>query len=455
MRRKIDLNPAIFVGIIIIYIAGQFLIGTYDADNRKFVYDAPADVDFLYYGAIINQLLNDFPPENPAFGGEILTQPFLQYYPAAILAKAIGPYNGIRVLNVVYLILCGIVLRRYFPRRYGLVCLILFAGSTIGASLNSSGIDFIARGFTHTPSFILFAVALYGKRIAWRVGAIFLAALVNGYLTLIFLPFLAIIWMLERDKKALWLIAGGVLGLGLAAIYFSSALTERSLFSMVIGSLDFAPVEILLHAAPIIILAFIYPQIEAAILLAVSIIFGAFIQYNPFFPIFMVYFAGGITVGGIETASTPRKLIAAAVVLALFCGFIISAYGKYNPEKGDYRPRFDLSLTGAFAWIRENTNKTDCFLALTADENDLGLIMQYRPVYLGYIPHMAHLGLGWKERYDDIQKFYQTGEIPSGVKYIFYGPIERKYFPAVQNVLGKLSVAYRDKAAIIFATEKR
>jgi hypothetical protein len=90
-------------------------------------------------------------------------------------------------------------------------------------------------------------------------------------------------------------------------------------------------------------------------------------------------------------------------------------------------------------------------MAMTADENDLGLIMQLRPVYLGYIGHVSHLGLKWRQRYDDLVKLYKVGKVPSDVGYIFYGPVEQKYFP---NAPIKLPICYKDEFVTIFKVDE-
>jgi len=459
--KKHDLNGIIFACIIVLYIVGQFLIGTYDPQAQKFVFSAPADVDFLYYGAITNQLLDHFPPENPAFCNEKLTQPFLQYYPAALLAKMVNPYNAIRILNVVYLIIAGFLMRRFFPENYGFPLIVLFAGSAVWPTLNSSGVDFIARGFTHVPSFILLIIALYGRRPVARILAIFLAAFTNGYLMLIFLPFLAVLALWKREKQHLLVLAGGILGLALASIYLSSAAPQFSPFSLITQSFTsiaasglltgkFDPLEIIKHALPFVVLGFIFFNREMVVLLIISLIFGAFIHYNPFFPIFMVYFAGSMMITSKLAPTRWKAALGKIVIAVLVAGFLISAYQKYTPFRGAYYPRYDSNLDKGVSWILKNTGRDDSFMALTADEKDLALIMQYRPVYLGYIGHLSHLGLAWKERYDALLRFYQTGIAPRGIVYALYGPIERKYFPNASPILAKFKIAYKDDALAIY-----
>ncbi len=70
--------------------------------------DAPADVDFLYYAGILQQMSHSFPPQNPAYGGESLSQSFIQYYPTVFAAMVMNPYLAMRLMNLVFLL--GLVL---------------------------------------------------------------------------------------------------------------------------------------------------------------------------------------------------------------------------------------------------------------------------------------------------------------------------------------------------------
>jgi len=152
-----------------------------------------------------------------------------------------------------------------------------------------------------------------------------------------------------------------------------------------------------------------------------------------------------------EPSVEKWKMITGKVIIAfLAIGFLISAYQKYSSSKGDYYPRHDLSLNKSVEWIQKNTGKDDTFMALTADEKDLALIMQIRPVYLGYIGHLSHLGLPWETRYNATLQFFQSGIAPENVDYAFYGPVEKKYFPNAGAVLSKYPIAYQDSAVTIF-----
>ncbi len=446
--RKIDVNLAVFVAILILYLLGQFIIGTYSPSSGKFTLSAPADIDFLYYGAIANGLLNDFPPPNPAFCGERLTQPFLQYYPLALLTKLLDPFIGIRILNIGYIILLGLLLRCYFPSNYARPLLLLAAASTFMADLNSLGVDLIARGFTHAPFFILLTVALYGRSIIFRSQAIFLASLLNGYLMLIIVPFLALLALWKRTRAHLLILIAAVAGLAAAAWFISSLAEGRPLLQVLTTSFRLDPSEIIIHAAPIIILAVIYRNREMILLLSLAVLFGSLVHYNPFFPIFLVYYAGAMTVAVERPRIKAGETLASLVLATLFVGFLSSSYQKYDPHRGGFHPRFDARLEPAFDWIETKTSPDDCFFALTADGADMALVMALRPVYLGYISHLSHLGIRWQERYNATLRFGETGEAPEEVRYIFYGPVEQRYFP---NVSPRYPVVYRDSVVTIYS----
>ncbi len=444
------INHAIFIFVLVVYIIGQFLIGTYEPDQRKFIYNAPADSDFLYYAAIANGVFNGFPPQNPAFYGEKLTQPFLQYYPVGILSKITNPYNAIRILNVVYLVLFGLLLMKLFPENFGAAIAILFAGSSFGVSLNALGIDLISRGFTHAPFFLLLTYAMFGENIKLRALSVFLCAFINGYMMLMVIPFLAIWFIWEKKREVLYIGIAALIGLVIAGLFVSSAASEKPFYFVLTESFRFAPVEIFKHAFPAIIFAILFRQIPATILLVVAFIFGSFFHYNPFFPIFTIYFAAAIiVVAGFPRFMNVRSFVYAALVL-LFIGFVVESWQKFNPEKRAYYPRVDNRLNGAFDWIKGNTDYNTCFLAVTADANNMALVMEYRPVYLGAVGHLAHLGLNWKPRYNAIMRTFAGGPPPEIVDYIFYGPVEKQLFPDASL---NFPTAYRDNNVTIYRTE--
>jgi len=449
--KKPDINLIVFIVILIIYVGGQFLIGTYHPIKKQFAYDVPADVDFLYYGAIINSVKKSIPPENPAYAGVKLTQPFLQYYPAALLSIFANPYNSIRILNVIYLILFWLLLRNLFAGKYALQLIIMAAGSVFAVELNASGVDFIARGFTHLPFYILLAAALFCKKLPIRLVSIFAAALLNGYSMLMIIPFLAVITAFNRRREDIYLLLSSIAGTGAASLMVLSEVVELPLHFILVKSFFFDPVEIIKHAAPFIILAVFYRHRDMTILLIIAVIFGSLIHYNPFFPIFLVYFAGAMMLAEGEPRLPGAEPLAGLIAIVLFVGFLSASWLKYNPGKGSYYPRIDSRLDAALEWVRENTEKSDRFLAVNADFNNLALVMQYRSIYLGHTGHVSHIGLKWKERYDNTIKAYRMNHPPEIVDYIFFGPVEKEIFA---NVRPAYPVAYKDEFVTIYRAEK-
>ncbi|MFH2034790.1 MAG: hypothetical protein ABIJ45_00160 [Candidatus Zixiibacteriota bacterium] len=441
------LNLIIFIVILAVYLVGQGLIGTYHPVEKEFYFDKPADADFLYYGAIINQVMNDFPPNNPAFGGENLTQPFLQYYPGAILAQLFYPYNAIRILNVIYLILFAYLLRRYFPTTYGFGLMAIFAASAPLVNLNALGVDFIARGFTHVPFFILLTITLFSKDLKWRLGSIFVASMINGYMMLMVLPCLGIFWLIERKRMNLYIVISAIAGMLLASVYISTGAVDKPFYFIFAESFKFAPKEIIMHAIPFIILSLFYRNTRGIIFLAAAVIFGSLIHYNPFFPIFLVYYAGALIVLERDSSFGFAPNFRYLILSIIFLAFIYESYDKYNPQKGGYYPHYDGRVQSSIEWIKQNTEPNDVFIAMTTEDNELAFLMESRPVYLGYAGHVAHLGYNWKERHDNMVRLYNMGMPIKNVNYLYYGPIERRYFPGAQI---PFEIAHRDNYVTIY-----
>jgi hypothetical protein len=282
-----------------------------------------------------------------------------------------------------------------------------------------------------------------------RAAAIFAAALVNGYLMLMALPFLGIILILERSRTWLIIGAAALAGTGVASLVIASEVTTRPFYFLLTeeSSVYFDPREMLIHALPMVLLAILYRQRRMTILLAVAVVFGSFVHYNPFFPVFLTYFAGAMIVAAGVPRFTYSRLLSTALTMVLFVSFLSFAYDKYSPSAGNYYPRYDPGQAEALAWARSNTRACDAFLAVTADGDMLALVHEYRPVYLGFIGHVSHLGLPWQERVAKTQRAYLHGQVPQPVSYIYYGPVERQLFPDIDL---DLPVAYRDGYVTIF-----
>jgi hypothetical protein len=324
----------------------------------------------------------------------------------------------------------------------------MFSSSVLAVDINAIGVDFIARGFTHIPFFILLIIAVFDRRPLLRCGAIFVAALTNGYMMLMVVPYFLAVLIVNRRKEEIYPAASSLLGLAIASLMVSSAVTEKPFYFVLVESFYLNPVEIIKHGAPFIILSFFYRQKAMIILLIMALIFGALIHYNPFFPVFIIYFSGAMILAAGKKTVPQAGLLAWLIAAVMFIGFLYAVYDKYDPRKWGYYPRYETSQTRSFDWIRENTKRGSTFMALTADEHDLGLLMQIRPVYLGYIGHISHLGINWRDRYNDITRTYRMGIAPDEVEYIYYGPIEKKYYPDARLPFTEV---FRDEQVTIYS----
>jgi hypothetical protein len=112
-----------------------------------------------------------------------------------------------------------------------------------------------------------------------------------------------------------------------------------------------------------------------------------------------------------------------------------------------FYPRFDNRLTASFEWIKDNTEKDDLFVALTPEDKELALLMQYRPVYPGYIGYLTHPGINCRPRFSNTTKIFRMNIYPDETYYIFCGPNERQYFPAF---VPQFEAAFYDENVTIY-----
>jgi hypothetical protein len=427
----IIIDSLFFALVVAVYIIGQILIGAYLPADDSYYYDAPADVDFLYYAGIVNQMKYSFPPQNPAYGGVPLSQSFVQYYPVVALSLVMSPYVAMRILNLVYLILLALVLRRYFPRGWGIGLAIISAGSIGFGLINSLGIDLIARGFNHFPFFIAFFVAVFEKRHAWlRYGCLFLLGWLHSFMALLALFFLAGVAITERlNRDRIIDVVICFLGLVLAASITLGVADKPFYFPFVEGfRVDLT--HLWMHAVLPLVLVFFARDLRIYILFFVAFFFGLLFHYNPFFPVFMLYIAGGWAAMEIYARLRQDAIIAYAVAGILFVGFIVGAIGKYNPNNGNFVPHLDPYYTGAARWLKTNTPPESVLLTTILEPGWHCRLMETRAVYLGFIPHVAHLGIDWRERAQKILTFFRKPPvIIAEIDYVVYGPAERKLFP--------------------------
>lgn len=425
------IDVSFFLLVVVIYGVGQMLIGTYLPADRHFHFNAPADVDFVYYAGVVEQMKHDFPPQNPGYGGVPLSQSFVQYYPVTLLSYAVNPYLAMRIANFIYLVIFGLLLARYFPRGWG-IGLAVMAASSVGFGLiNSLGIDLIARGFNHFPFFIALLVALFEKRKhGWRYGCLFLLGWLHTYLAFLAFLFLAATAVTAGFKRkpivdALFCLAG----LGASATITMGVADKPFYFPFTEGArLDVT--DLWMHALPALALVALSRTGQILILFIISFAMGAVFHYNPFFPVFMLYFAAGW--GAIESYRKGVGIPAVTVVLALLllAGFMHAGLTKYHPVKAHYVPQLDSDYGKAREWLATHTPPEAVILTAPTDPERLCRIMESRAVYLGFIPHIAHLGIDWRERAQKTSIYFRNPPVYlAEIDYVVYGPLERNPFP--------------------------
>ena len=453
-RREISLDRFLLAVVLLAYLAGQLLIGTYLPADGKLHFDTPADIDFLYYAGILNQMKVDFPPQNPAYGGVPLSQSFVQYYPTMLVSLFTNPYLAMRVANLLMLALLALVLKRYFSPGWGLGLVIIGAGSVGFGLINSLGIDLVARGFNHFPFFIAAIVALFERKRVWlRWGSLFLLGWFHSYLALLTLLYLGAVVIIERfGRRAI--IDGAICALGLASasIIITGAADKAFYFPLVEG-FGFSLQDLWMHAVPAVVLCALSGNGRLLSLCGIALVFGALFHYNPFFPIFMLYFAAALA--AIETFQRGgyRRATATGAAILLLIGFLINGYGKYNPCQGHYLPHLDQAYAKAGEWLAANTPSRAVILVAPLLSDWSCRLMETRAVYLGFPPHVAHLGIDWRERAQKTANYFSYPAVyivETG--YVVYGPNERKVFPSFGL---KGDPVYRDEQVTIWKNPVR
>ena len=446
-RPKLDW--ALFLLVLIVYMAGQLLIGTYLPDDGSWHFDAPADVDFLYYAGIINQMNVSFPPQNPAYGGVVLSQSFVQYYPVVIVSWLTGPYPAMRICNLLYLLILAFLLRRYFRPGWGVGLLVIAAGSVGFGLLNSLGVDLIARGFNHFPFFIALTVAVFEKEKNWlRLTSMFLLGWFHSYSALLAALYFGAVCIQERcGQRYLIDLAAVVIGL-VSASLLTLGVADKPFYFPFVEGLGLDLTLLWPHALAGAILIVPTGEKKIYILFGIAFLFGLLFHYNPFFPVFMIYFSAGWAAMLLFQGRQPRRAYAAIVVLLLFIGFIIGTVGKYDPRSSNYRPHLDLEYAAAGKWLADNTPPDAVIMTLPLETDWTCRLMETRALYLGFIPHVAHLGIDWRQRGEKLSQYFTNAPVYlMETKYVIYGPAERGLFPAF-GMGGKS--AYEDKYVTIW-----
>ncbi len=424
------LDIGIFVIVLLLYIAGQFLIGSYDAISETFIYNAPADVDFLYYAGIINQLKYGFPPQNPACGGEMLSQSFFKLYPTVLISLVVNPYVAMRIMNLVYLIIIALVLNRYYSLGWSMGLITIAAGSVGFGLINSLGVDLIARGFTHFPFFIALVVALHESERKWLryLGLVSLGWL-HSYSAFIVLLYLIVAASYSRfDRQSLMDVFFSFVGLVTASLV-TLGVADKPFYFMFSEGFEFDLSNLWMHALIGLIPILLARKASLLLMFIVSFLFGLLFHYNPFFPIFIIYFTAGLAMNEIYRRGGYSRITALILSLVLICGFMISGFGKYRSQ-GVYYPHLDRQYVRASEWLRDNSPKGAVLLTVPLDSGWRSRLMEIRAVYLGFIPHVAHLGIDWRQRGQNIINYFTNPDVNIGkIDYVVFGPMERSLFP--------------------------
>lgn len=451
--RKININIIAFILVLLCYILGQLFIGTRSVQNESFCFTAPADIDFLYYAGIINQLKCTFPPQNPAYGGIVLSQSFIQFYPTVIVSLIFNEYIAMRIMNIVYLVLLVIVIRRFYSGRWGSGLIAIAAGSIGFGMINSLGVDLIARGFNHFPFFIALLVALNEVRIKWlRYLCLLLLGWLHSYSALIILVYLFLRLIFQKsDRQAVFDILFGFIGVFSAAMLTLGIADKPSYFIFTEG---FAPdlTNLWIHSLITIIPVILSGKRDFCLFYAAAFLFGFLFHYNPFFPVFLLYFVSGLALIDLCNRNGRRWIIAHAISSILFIGFIVGAGSKYIADSNSYFPHVDKEYRKAGEWLEQNTPGDIVLLTAPLDSEWRSRLMEKRALYLGFLPHVGHLGIDWQPRSQIIANYFTNPHVNIAViDYVVYGPVERQYFP---NFSLPYLPLYRDEFVSIWKVSK-
>jgi hypothetical protein len=420
-----------FLIVLVFYLFGQVLIGTYLPESDAFHFDAPADIDFLYYAGIINQMQHSFPPQNPAYGGVLLSQSFVQYYPTALLSFALNPYVAMRVMNIVWLLVCAYFLRRYFPRGWGVGLAMISAGSVGFGLINALGIDLVARGFNHFPFFIALIISLFERRKLWlKYLCLFLLGWFHSFSGLLVLLYFGINSIVRKFEKESLIEAGICLSGLVTAASITLGVADKPVYFPFVEGFGVDLTDLWMHALPALILVGAAKKIKIYILFLVAFLFGLLFHYNPFFPVFILYFAGAWAAQEIIKNRSAPLVIPVAMAGLMLIGFLFGGFDKYDSRRGNFVPLIDGGYAEAIQWLEENTPAEAVILMAPLESGRTCRLMEKRAVYLGFIPHIAHLGIDWRDRGQKILNYFLKPSVyMAETDYVVYGPWEHKLFP--------------------------
>lgn len=451
LKYRDGFDLSFFLVVLVLYLVGQVLIGSYLPDDGTWHFDAPADHDFMYYAAIIDQMKHAFPPQNPGYGGVPLSQSFLQYYPTVAVALIFNTYLAMRIINILYLLLFTLVLRRYFPRGWGVGLSMLAAGSVGFGLLNPLGIDLIARGFNHFPFLIALLAALFETEKKW-IGylCLFLLGWLHSFMAFLVFLYLVVILVAQRfDRSALYRAASCFAGL-IAAASITLGIADKPFYFPLIEAFRFDLTNLWMHALPALILVVGANRPRIYFMFLVAFIFGMFFHYNPFFPVFILNFTAAWAAMDIIRSRPALGLLPLTMAVLMLAGFIIYGYNKYDSRKGRYVPLIDRHYAAASEWLEKNTPHDAVLLTAPCQPEGTCRLMETRALYLGFFPHVAHLGFDWFKRGEKIIYYFRNPSVYMAESdYIIYGPIERYLFP---NFRLEESPVYQDDRVKIWKT---
>jgi hypothetical protein len=166
----------------------------------------------------------------------------------------------------------------------------------------------------------------------------------------------------------------------------------------------------------------------------------------------MLYIAGGWAAMEIFARRRMDAAVVYAITGILFVGFIVGAVAKYNPNNGNFVPHLDPDYAGAARWLAENTPPESVLLTTILEPGWHCRLMETRAVYLGFIPHVAHLGIDWRFRAQKILTFFRKPPVyMAETNYVVYGPAEREVFP---NFRLDWNPVYSDERVTIWTTRR-
>lgn len=445
--------PAGILAIAITAIV-QCLVGTLGGAESAWRLDRPYYADYWYYAGLAQALIADFPPHNPAFAGYILSQYNFHLAPLAVLSVFMSPYFAMRLLNILYGVLLLLLLRRYLPRSFGLAGLCLLATAPIVFDLNPLSIDLLTRGFHHQPFILLALVAILEvKRPFLRCAAIFLLPWVHGLMAL---AFALMVGLATRSQwKLYWaVLLSGFVSAGAGVWVISGGQGGAELWH----SLGWQPAEPLRHLFPLVIVLFCVRPPLWVFGGAAALLMATIFDWNRFYFLFGLNFA--LSMAAAEAAlcdSRGKRRAAILSIVAAIVSAVISGYGQlHRHQPYDRRP-----VAAAIEWVNANTPRNAVFLQAPASiamlESDepyrrggFGYwVLESRPLFIAFPPWATDLGLpGVARAREAIAYFRGEAPSPTGVDYVFYGPMEQSWFPRFAP--GSATVAYRDEHVEIF-----